>query len=325
MSVAIHKAQELRKRLALPDGSDARVLAVARQIIRDGVATPVLVGNEAKIRTGMKGFAEDSYEVVDPKSPPDNQFLAQRWKERAGMFIKQSEIDSYSLAALMTDLCMVDGMLSAADRIYRETIPSVLRFVSKRSSTHRVVDMHIMVLKNRVLFFADTTLNVNPTADVLADCGRLCAEAVTALGITPRVAFISYNNFGAANQSDAEKVRVAYELFKQQNPGVEAIGEVQADIALAPEEFRNVIEAERWPEPANVLVFPNLDTANAAFRLVRVTAEATALGPLLLGLKRPANVMPRGSTVQDAVAMAAVTLAMPVLTGESGAYPSVRR
>jgi malate dehydrogenase (oxaloacetate-decarboxylating)(NADP+) len=317
MSVAIHKAQQMRKRLALPDGSDSRVLAVARQIIRDGVAKPVLIGNERKISSAMKAFDASEFEVVDPAHPPDNPLLHQRFRERAGMFPEEGNMDSYALAALMTDMGMVDGMLSAADRIYRETVPSVLRFVSKRSGTLRVVGMHIMVLPARVLFFADTTLNVNPDARQLADCGRLCAEAVHALGITPRVAFISYNNFGAAHHPEAEKVREAYALFAQQNPGVEAIGEVQADIALSPEEYRNVIDVERWPEPANVLVFPNLDTANAAFRLVRVTSEATALGPLLLGLKRPANVMPRGSTVQDAVSMAAVTLAMPVLTGES--------
>jgi malate dehydrogenase (oxaloacetate-decarboxylating)(NADP+) len=175
-----------------------------------------------------------------------------------------------------------------------------------------------MVLKSRVLFFADTTLNINPGSEDLADCARLCAEAVHALGITPRVAFISYNNFGASNHAESEKVRSALAQFRQQNPGIEAIGELQADIALAPEEFRNIVDEKAWGEPANILVFPNLDAANAAFRLVRVTAEATALGPLLLGLKRPANVMPRGSTVQDSVSMAAVTLAMPVLASESG-------
>jgi malate dehydrogenase (oxaloacetate-decarboxylating)(NADP+) len=323
MSVAIHKAQEMRRRLALPDGADARVLAVARQIIRDGVARPVLIGKSKRIKDGMKGFDPDLFEVIDTKSPPQNPMLEQRLKERAGMFHDPEELDSYALAALMTDLSMVDGMLSAADRIYRETVPSVLRFVSKRSATRRVVGMHIMILKNRVLFFADTTLNVDPDAETLADCARLCSEAVHALGITPRVAFISYNNFGASPLPGPQKVRSAYEMFRSRNPGVEAVGEVQADIALSPGEFRNIVDAERWPEPANVLIFPNLDTANAAFRLVRVTAEATALGPLLLGLKRPANVMPRGSTVADAVAMAAVTLAMPVLAGESGSFPKV--
>ncbi|MCL4731806.1 MAG: NADP-dependent malic enzyme [Planctomycetes bacterium] len=324
MSVAIHKAQELRKRLALPDGADARVLAVARQILRDGVARPVLVGDAQRIRDGMKGFADGEYEVIDPRDPPRNELLLTRFKERSGLFADKAELNSYSLAALMTDLGMVDGMLSAADRIYRETVPHVLRYVSRRSNTRRVVGMHIMVLKNRVMFFADTTLNITPDSEDLADCARLCVEAVSALGIRPRVAFVSYNNFGSSNHPEAEKVRQAYELFTARNPGVDAIGEVQADIALAPEEFRNILEAERWNEPANILVFPNLDAANAAFRLVRVAGEATALGPLLLGLKRPANVMPRGSSVQDSVSMAAVPLAMPVLAGESGLHPRVK-
>ncbi|MBZ0136274.1 MAG: NADP-dependent malic enzyme [Planctomycetes bacterium] len=323
MSVAIRTAKELRKRLALPDGSDARVQSVARQIIRDGVATPVLVGNEKNIRAGMKGFEDDQYELVDPANPPDNDLLAVRWKERAGLFGADSGMDSYALAALMTDLGMVDGMLSAADRVFRETVPNVLKYVSKRKATKRVIGMHIMVLKEQVVFFADTTLVVNPTADELADIARLCAEAANALSITPRVAFVSFNNFGASTHPDADKMRVATELFKQRNPGVEAIGEIQADIAIAPDEYRNVVSEEQWAEPANILVFPNLDAANAAFRLVRVTAGATALGPLLLGLRKPANVMPRGSTVQDAVAMAAVTLAMPQLSSESGLYQRV--
>ena len=322
MGVAISRATELQKRLALPDGSDARVLSVARQIIRDGVARPVLIGTAAKIRAGMAGFGEDQYEVIDIANPPDNDLLNLRLKERAGLFAHHS-LDSYALAALMTDLHMVDGMLSAADRVYRETIPSVLKFVSKRNSTKRVIGMHIMVLKGRVMFFADTTLVVNPTAEELADSARLCAEAANALNITPRVAFVSFNNFGASTHPEADKVRVAAQLFKQSNPGIAAIGEIQADVAIAPDEYRNVASLEDWPEPANILIFPNLDAANAAFRLVRVTAGATALGPLLLGLRKPANVMPRGSTVQDAVAMAAVTLAMPTLSSESGLYSKV--
>ncbi len=324
MSVAIHKAQTMRKRLALPDGADPRVLAVARQIVRDGVAIPVLVGEAARIREGMKGFVDNQFEVVDPRDPPKNELLMVKFRERSGLFADKAELNSYSLAALMTDLGMVDGMLSTTDRIYRETVPYVLRYVSRRASVRRVVGMHIMVLKNRVMFFADTTLNINPTSEELADCARLCAEAVQALGIRPRVAFISFNNFGSSNHPEADKVRAAYELFKVQSPGIDAIGEVQADVAIAPEEFRNLVDAETWNEPANILIFPNLDAGNAAFRLVRVAGEATALGPLLLGLKRPANVMPRGSTVQDAVNMAAVTLAMPVLAGESGMLPRVQ-
>ncbi|MCZ7607832.1 MAG: NADP-dependent malic enzyme [Planctomycetota bacterium] len=324
MSVAISTAKELRKRLALPDGSDARVQAVAREIIRDGVAIPVLVGNAENIRKGMKGFAAEQYEVIDPVSPPDNELLAVRWKERAGLFGAESGMDSYALAALMTDLGMVDGMLSAADRVYRETVPSVLKYVSKRRSTKRVIGMHIMVLKGSAVFFADTTLVPNPTAEELADAGRLCAEAAHALNITPRLAFVSFNNLGASTQPEAEKMRLATRLFQAANPGIAAIGEIQADIALSPEEYRNVVSKEVWPEPANILIFPNLDAANAAFRLVRVMAGASAIGPLLLGLRKPANVMPRGSTVQDAVAMAAVTLAMPQLSSESGLYNKVK-
>jgi malate dehydrogenase (oxaloacetate-decarboxylating)(NADP+) len=294
------------------------VLAVARQIIRDGVGTPVLFGDATKIRDGMKGFDASEFEVIDPAKPPRNEMIETKFRERSGMFADKRELDSYSLAALMTDLGMVDGMLSAADRIYRETVPYVLKLVSRRPGVRRVVGMHIMVLNNRVLFFADTTLNINPGSEDLADCARLCAEAAHALGATPRVAFISYNNFGSSHHAESEKVRSALAQFRAQNPGIESIGEVQADVALAPGEFRNIVDDKTWGEPANVLIFPNLDAANAAFRLVRVTAEATALGPLLLGLKRPANVMPRGSSVQDAVSMAAVTLAMPQLASESG-------
>jgi malate dehydrogenase (oxaloacetate-decarboxylating)(NADP+) len=322
MSVALDAAIELRKRLALPDGADPRVLSVARQIIRDEVGIPVLVGDAGAIHKGMKGFGKTEYEVIDPVSPPANPLLAARWKERAGLFAGASEFDSYALAALMTDLGMVDGMLSAADRVYRETVPNVLKFVSKRRKTKRVIGMHIMVLKSRVVFFADTTLVVNPTAEELADAARLCSEAVHALSIVPRVAFVSFNNFGASMHADAEKMRQATILFRQANPGIATIGEVQADIALAPEEYANVV-GDQWAEPANILIFPNLDAANAAFRLVRVLAGASAIGPLLLGLRKPANVMPRGSTVQDAVTMAAVTLAMPSLSSESGLYAKI--
>lgn len=317
LGVAIRKAKQARKRLALPEGNDDRVLSVARQIIRDGIAIPVLVGRGDKIRIAMKGFEEDQYEIVSPDAPPENETLIARWKERQGKLRGDTQFDSYALAALMTDLGMVDGMLSAADRIYGETVPHVLEYVRKRSSTLRVIGAHVMVAKAGVMFFADTTLNIEPSAEVLADAARLCVEAAVGLNIKPRVAFISYNNLGASEHPDAQKMAEAYRIFHSKNPGVEAIGEIQADIAISPAEFPHVVDPERWPSPANILIFPNLDASNAAFRLVRVTAGATALGPLLLGLSHPANVMPRASTVQDAVAMAAVTLAMPLLTSKS--------
>ncbi len=323
LSVALSKAKQLRKRLALPDATDRRVVAVAHQVINEGLAMPVLIGEKARIQAAMEGFDEDTYEIVDPAKPPEHEALEARLKENEGMFASRNKLDAYTLAALMTDLQMVDGMLSAADRVYRETVPSVLKHVRKRPGVRRVFGMHIMVIKDRVLFFADTTLVIKPTAEELADCARLASEAVAALGVTPRVAFISYNIFGASPDPEAQRVRDAYELFHTRNPGIESIGEIQADIALAPEEFRNVVSAERMPRPANVLIFPNLDTANAAFRLVRVTADATALGPLLLGLRRPANVMPRVASVAECVAMAGITLAMPVLASESGVFKAV--
>ena len=323
LSMALSKAKQLRKRIALPDATDRRVIAVTHQIINEGIAKPVLIGEKARIQAAMEGFDEDTYEIVDPVKPPEHEALEARMRESEGMFAKGVKLDPHTLAALMTDLSMVDGMLSASDRVYRETVPSVLRHVRKRQGVRRVIGMHIMVIKDRVLFFADTTLVIKPTSEELADSARLCSEAVAALGVTPRVAFISYNIFGASPDPEAQRVRDAYELFRTRNPGVEAIGEVQADIALAPEEFRNVISNERMPRPANILIFPNLDAANAAFRLVRVTADATALGPLLLGLRRPANVMPRVASVAECVAMAGITLAMPVLASESGLYRPV--
>ncbi|MEE9312465.1 MAG: NADP-dependent malic enzyme [Planctomycetota bacterium] len=317
LGVAIRKATQVRKRLALPEGNDERVLSVARQIIRDGVAIPVLVGRDEKIRAAMSSFEDDQYEIVSPDNPPENEELKARWKERQGLFHGDAKFDSYALAALMTDIGMVDGMLSAADRVYGETVPHVLKYVRKRPATLRVIGAHVMVTKSGVMFFADTTLNINPNAEQLADAARLCVEAAGGLNIHPRVAFISFNNFGASQHPDALKMADAYRIFKDKNPGVDAIGEIQADIAISPAEFPHVVDPERWPTPANILIFPNLDASNAAFRLVRVTANATALGPLLLGLSRPANVMPRASTVQDAVAMAATTLAMPMLSSST--------
>jgi malate dehydrogenase (oxaloacetate-decarboxylating)(NADP+) len=325
MSVAISKARQIRKRIALPEAPDARVIAVAHQVINEEIAKPVLIGEKSRILAAMDGFDEDDYEIVDPARPPEVEALEARLRENEGLFAQGDRLDPGVLAALMTDLRLVDGMLSVADRVYKEKIPAVLKHVGKRPGVKRVVGMHIMVLKDRLLFFADTTLVIQPSSEELADSARLCAEAVQALGITPRVAFVSFNNFGASPHPEAQRVRDAYELFHTRNPGIECVGEIQADIALEPEEFRGVVSAERMPRPANILIFPNLDAANACFRLVRVTAGATALGPLLLGLRRPANVMPRGSTVADAVAMAAITLAMPVLASESGMYQPVKK
>ena len=202
-----------------------------------------------------------------------------------------------------------DGLVAGLTAPYPDTIRPALQVLGTRPDVRRASGMYMMLLKNDVKFFADATLNIDPDAETLADIAIQVADAARAFEVTPRVAMISFSNFGSAPHPESKKVADAVEIIRRQRPDLEVDGEVQADIAVEPEKMRDLFPFSRLTDEANVLIFPSLAAGNAAYKVLAALGGATAVGPILLGVKKPVTVLPRDANVDTIVSMTAYTVA----------------
>jgi malate dehydrogenase (oxaloacetate-decarboxylating)(NADP+) len=202
-----------------------------------------------------------------------------------------------------------DGLVAGLTTPYPETVRPALQILGLRPGCRRVTGMYMMLLKNDVKFFADPVVNIDPDAYALADIAIQVADAVAAFEIVPRVAMISFSNFGSAPHPQSRKVAEAVDIVRQLRPDLEIDGELQADIAVDGDKLREQFPFSRLKEAANVLVFPTLDAANAAYKVLSALGGADAIGPMLLGLDKPVAVLPRDANVDTIVAMTAYAAA----------------
>jgi malate dehydrogenase (oxaloacetate-decarboxylating)(NADP+) len=250
-------------------------------------------------------------EVVDPETDPRlkkyvTAFLEKR--KRDGITSEDAESHvraSNYFAAMMVDQGDADVSLSGLTTYYPETIRPALQAIGIAPGVKKVSGLYILVLADRVFFFADTTVNIDPTAEDLAEIALLSADTAKLFGIEPRVAMISYSNFGSTKHPTTDKVREAVKIVKKRRPALECDGEMQADTAVLPEFLKENYPWAGLTGPANVLVFPELQSANAAYKLVWRLAKADAIGPILMGMGKPVHVLQRGVEVTDIVNMAA--------------------
>ncbi len=211
--------------------------------------------------------------------------------------------------AMMVETGEADAMISGLTRKYSDTIRPALQIIGTQDDVKRVAGMYIMVTKKGPVFFADTTVNVNPTADDLAEITVLTAWAVQQFNVKPRIALLSFSNFGSSDDPAAQKVRDAVAILQQKYPGMMVDGELQANFALNP-----LLLSDNFPfcefsnEGANTLIFPNLEAGNIAYKLLQEMGAAEAIGPILLGMKKPVHVLQLGSSVREIVNM--VTIAV---------------
>ncbi|MBL4846781.1 MAG: NADP-dependent malic enzyme [Planctomycetes bacterium] len=313
VAVPLSMAQKNPPRIAIPDPTTVKLAQVVRSTITDGLAFPVLVGQKAKIEAAMEGVAPDTYEVIDPVDERRSSDLIALMQRQRPLDNPSAEdcaaelLDPFVHATLLVEAGICDGLLAANDLPYAQMVKPVLRYASRRAGVSRVAGVHLLALKDRHLFIADTTLIPDPSAEELTEIALRVTRVVRRLAITPRVAFVSYANFSRRTDPTIQKLRRAYRMFRQLQPDVEAYPDVQADVALDPERFRELFGDKIPAEPANILIFPNLHSATTAYRLARVLGGASVIGPMLLGLRRPANVLPRGSSEDEILNLMAIT------------------
>jgi malate dehydrogenase (oxaloacetate-decarboxylating)(NADP+) len=304
----MRRARQDPRRIVYPEGENDRIIRACALVLAEGIARPILIGRPDFIRgrAEMLGVSIDGAEVVDPwGDEARRERYAQefyRRRQRKGVTLAQARErmrEPVFFGCMMVLMGDADGLLAGEDMHYPETIRPALETIGTAPGVRRVAGLYMMVLEHDTVFFADTTVNIDPDAGTLADVALLAADFVKRLGLVPRVGMLSFSNFGSVRSPQSDKVRKATELVKTRAPELEVDGELQADTAVL-DDFRR----ENYPfstllNKPNVLIFPNLDAANIAYKLMWRMGNAEAFGPILLGMAHPIHVLQRGSEAVD--------------------------
>jgi malate dehydrogenase (oxaloacetate-decarboxylating)(NADP+) len=315
-----NKAKQSPKRVVFSEAENAKILHAAQIAKDEGIAIPILLGNKEKIKALIEEnrYHLEGVEILDPKcagmEEQRNQFgqLYFDMRKRRGVNLyeaRKAMRDRTHFGCMMVQTGQADAMISGLTRKYPDTIRPALEIIGMEEGVRRVAGMYIMLTKKGPLFFADTTLNFNPTEEELVDITMLTADMVSSFNIKPRIAMLSYSNFGSSPSPEATMVRNAVARIKDANPDMIIDGEVQAGVAFNQDLLReNYPFSDLAKEAPNTLIFPNLAAGNIAYHLLQEVGGAEAVGPILLGLRKPVYVLQLGSTVRQIVNMIALAV-----------------
>ncbi len=316
-------------RVVYPEGEEEKIIRAASIVVEEKTAKPILFGRPAIIRGKAEalGISLDGISIIDASDPPRLEAYADAlWKRRMRRGMTQAgaqkllERSRTYYAMMMLHAGDADGLVSGLTSRYPDTIRPALHVIGTREGVARAVGLYIVITKHDVKFLADTTINIDPDGETLADIAILAADLVRDLGIEPRVAMLSFSNFGDAPHPSSKKVADAVERVKARRKDIMIDGEMQADVALV-EEARAPYAFTDLKNNANVLIFPNLDAGNIAYKLLSAVGGGDVIGPLVLGMKRPVNVLQQGASVSTIVHMTAITSARGIRLKHAGLEP----
>lgn len=305
------------RRVVYPEGEHERVIRAAARSAEEGIAQPLLLGRAARIRRKAEALGIDisRVELLDPTEDEarldhyaETLYLHRQRKGLTRAEARERVRQPIYFACMMLLEGDADGLVAGEDFSYPETIRPALEVIGVAPGVGHVAGLYMMILQHDLMFFADTTVNIDPDSETLAEIALLSAAFVRRLGIEPRMALLSYSNFGSARGGPAEKVRQAVERVKSLAPELVVDGEMQADAAVVPEILAKTFPFSTLQERANVLIFPDLNAANIAYKLLARLGGAEAIGPILLGMDKPVHVLQRGSTAADIVNLTAIAV-----------------
>lgn len=319
LRMIINKAKSDPKRIVFVEGDNEKILRAAQAVIDEGIASPILLGNETVIRNKIAELNLDlngSVQIVDPSTWPKTEEYAQelyRLRQRKGITLNEARrlITRKSrthFGCMMVRLGDADTLLSGIDTHYPETIRPALEVIGKKEGLSSVHGLYMMVSKKGIFFLADTTVCIEPTAEELAETALLAAEKARMLDIEPKIAMLSFSNFGSVNHPQTLKVKKAVEIVKARDPQLIVDGEMQADTAVVPELLEKSFPFSSIQGQANILIFPDLNSGNICYKLLHHLGGADTIGPILMGTKKPVHVLQRGDDVADVVNMAAIAV-----------------
>jgi len=308
------RAQQSPQRIVFPEGDDPRILKAARILADDGIAEPILLGDPDAIRR-QADDADVTLEEITLANPRASTqldgFAQELWerRRRKGITLREARDrvrDPMYHALLMLRAGQADAVVAGVDMYYPDAMRPALEVIGAEPGRRHVSGIYMMVLPQQTFFFADCTVNIDPDAETLAEIASATAQFVQRLGIEPRVALLSFSNFGSVRHPAADKVQRAVALLHEREPTLQADGEVQADTAVVERILMKTYPFSKLKGTANVLIFPNLDAANISYKLLDRIGGADAIGPILVGMAQPVHVLQRGSDVNDIVNMAVI-------------------
>lgn len=318
--VIIKKAQQAPKRVVFADAENLQVLKAAQQVSDDKIAFPILLGNPSKIAKILDDnrISLEKVTIIDPHSEEENERIERfaevfyEKRKRRGFTksesFKQMRYRNY-FAMMMVEMGEADAVISGLSRNYPDTIRPALQVIGKNDSIKKVSGMYILMSKFGPLFLADTTVNFNPSVDEIVEITELAAKEVEKFNIKPKIALLTYSNFGSAEGEDAKKMRAALKILKEKHPTMIVDGEMQAHLAFDSDLMTNNHPfSELASERANTLIFPNLSASNIAYNLVKEVADIEKIGPILMGMKKSVHILQLGSTVREIVNMVAIAV-----------------
>ncbi len=313
------KARRNPKRIVFAEAEHYKILKAAQEVKDEGIAIPILLGREERIRQLIDdNFLDlDDVQILDPKSDEQkerrNQFgqILFEKRKRKGMTLTEAQKlmrERNYFGSMMVDQGIADAFISGISRNYPSTLRPALQIIGTEEGVDKVAGMFILNTKKGTLFLADTTININPTAEELANITMLTAKTVRRFNVVPKIALLSYSNFGSSMNSKVAKITEALNIINEAEPNLSVEGEIQADFALNKEKREQIFPFSNLKENANTLIFPNLESGNIAYKLMQEFDDVEAIGPILIGMKKPVHILQLSCSVREIVNM--VTIAV---------------
>ncbi|MCB2146875.1 MAG: NADP-dependent malic enzyme [Deltaproteobacteria bacterium] len=315
MRKIIFRAQQEPRRIVLPEGDHPVIIRAAHHAAKEGIARPLLLGSPEAIHSRAESLhiSLAGIDIMDPCRNPHAAAFADtlyHLRQRKGWSRAETQSqlhNPYVFGAMLVREGMVDGQVHGIAQSYPNAIRPVLQVIPRRAGVRRVSGLYLVIQKNRTLLFADATVNLRPDASDLAETALLAGEMAAFFDMVPRVAMLSYSNFGSVRNEDTLKIARAVDLVREKKPDMVVDGEMQADTAVTESILNGDFPFNRMGQAANVLIFPDLASGNIAYKLMNRLGGAKVVGPLLMGIDRPFNVLQRNSEMESVVDLIAIT------------------
>lgn len=317
MRTIIHKAQVRPKRVVFPEGESEKILRAAHVLVEEKIAQPILLGDEKIIEARAKDLsvALEEIKVVNPKTSEKRDGYATslyELRQRRGVTLTEAQqmIQNRNFfGAVMVHAGDADALLGGVDQHFPDTLRPALQVIKPRPGLHRVAGLYVVVTRRGDMYFlADCTVNIEPSAEDLAEIAICAAQTAKRFNVNPRVAMLSFSNFGSTPHPLTTKVQRAVQIVKAADPTLMIDGEMMADTAVTPEIIEATYPFSTLRGGANVLLFPDLTSANTCYKLLQRIGGAETIGPILMGMSKPVHVLQRGAEVEEIVNMAAIAV-----------------
>ncbi len=315
MRTIMSKARRQLRRIVFAEGEEHKILHACKIVVDEELATPVLLGNKDIIEkeSYKLGLNLSKVEIHDPQNSEHTDRFAKelhRLRGRAGVNTMKSKLlvkNSMEFGAILLRTGMADGMIAGAKVPYVDTIKNILPLISLKPGISRAVGMHLLLKEGKAFLCADTTVNIEPDTALLVEITLMAAQVARHFNIKPRIAMLSFSNFGNNNHAKAKKVREAVAILHKEHPDLCVDGEMHGDVALMPEWSKSYYPQSKVQGNANVLIFPDLQSGNIAYKLISHIGMGEVIGPMIIGLEKPVNVISFGSDVREIINMAALS------------------